>query len=387
MPSELRHFPAQQFANDINIEVLACPIPSGQDARARASDLPRALQFAARYFVNIRLARRWERRMELYQVRYFVALAKLLNFTRAAEHCNVTQPALTKAVQKLEVELGGELIYRERHLTQLTELGKIVLPMLQRILVAACDVRASAAGFQRKEVAPLKIGLPSCVSPVLLAEILPQLSASVPGLQVELIDTSMAQVTGMLLSGDLSAALVGDLNDELPDRIDQWSLFDERVVLLVPPTSQFADLDCVPVGALQEVTWLERIGCDTSRRFWKRYFPEENPRIAHRGHQEAHLHQMVAAGLGVLLAGEHVPTPASVLVRPIENSPVRRDIRLLAVAGRRYSPALEAFLRLARVHDWDGFSARSETEVVEPSPMQPRLKCVNGNGRATTSVQ
>ena len=40
--------------------------------------------------------------MELHQVRYFVALARSMNFTRAAEHCNVTQPALTKAIQKLE---------------------------------------------------------------------------------------------------------------------------------------------------------------------------------------------------------------------------------------------------------------------------------------------
>ena len=43
--------------------------------------------------------------MELHQIRYFVAVSRLLNFTRAAEQCNVTQPALTKAVQKLEFEL------------------------------------------------------------------------------------------------------------------------------------------------------------------------------------------------------------------------------------------------------------------------------------------
>ncbi|MEY9287064.1 DNA-binding transcriptional LysR family regulator [Bradyrhizobium ottawaense] len=64
--------------------------------------------------------------LQLYQVRYFLALAKTRNFTRAAEQCNVTQPALTKAIQKLEQELGGALIHRERHLTQLTDLGKMI---------------------------------------------------------------------------------------------------------------------------------------------------------------------------------------------------------------------------------------------------------------------
>src|SRR4029450_6087470 len=79
--------------------------------------------------------------MQIYQVRYFLALARTLNFTRAAEQCNVTQPALTKAIQKLEQELGGTLIHRERHLTQLTELGKMILPTLEKILAAAEAVR------------------------------------------------------------------------------------------------------------------------------------------------------------------------------------------------------------------------------------------------------
>src|SRR2546430_1259886 len=94
--------------------------------------------------------------MELHQVRYFLAVASTLNFTRAAEQCNVTQPALTKGVQKLEQELGGQLIYRERQLTQLTDFGKEVLPMLARTLASAEAVRRRAQEFQRKEDAPLR---------------------------------------------------------------------------------------------------------------------------------------------------------------------------------------------------------------------------------------
>ena len=63
--------------------------------------------------------------MELYQIRYFVALCDTLNFARAAERCNVSQPSLSRAVQKLEQELGALLIHRERRLTHLTELGEL----------------------------------------------------------------------------------------------------------------------------------------------------------------------------------------------------------------------------------------------------------------------
>ena len=118
--------------------------------------------------------------MELHQVRYFLALAESLNFTRAAEQCNVTQPALTKAVQKLEYELGGALIHRERQLTQLTDLGKLVLPMLERTLSAANAVRISAQEFRHKSIAPLRIGLAPCISAALLVAPLSEITRSYP---------------------------------------------------------------------------------------------------------------------------------------------------------------------------------------------------------------
>ena len=52
--------------------------------------------------------------MEMQQVRYFLAVARTLNFTRAAEECNVAQPTLTRAIQQLEEEFGGDLFRRER---------------------------------------------------------------------------------------------------------------------------------------------------------------------------------------------------------------------------------------------------------------------------------
>src|SRR3712207_8365018 len=66
--------------------------------------------------------------VEMHQVRYFVALCETLNFTRAAERCNVAQPSLTRAIKLLEDELGGPLFNRERNRTHLTELGRMMEP-------------------------------------------------------------------------------------------------------------------------------------------------------------------------------------------------------------------------------------------------------------------
>jgi DNA-binding transcriptional LysR family regulator len=121
--------------------------------------------------------------MELHQVRYFVALARSMNFTRAAEHCNVTQPALTKAIQKLEYELGGPLVFRERQLTQLTDLGKLMLPMLDRTLNAVEAARMNAREFKRKKVAMLRVGLTPSISASILMKSLSEVTREVSGLR------------------------------------------------------------------------------------------------------------------------------------------------------------------------------------------------------------
>ena len=62
--------------------------------------------------------------MELYQIRYFLAVAETLNFTRASERAFVSQPALTKAIQRLEETIGGRLFDRTKNSVQLSELGQ-----------------------------------------------------------------------------------------------------------------------------------------------------------------------------------------------------------------------------------------------------------------------
>ena len=98
--------------------------------------------------------------MELQQVRYFLALCETLNFTRAAEKCNVTQPSLTWAIQALEAEFGGPLLHRERSKTHLTELGNVVRPHLENLMVQAAVAKSRA-----KELACAGIAHRSGIAP------------------------------------------------------------------------------------------------------------------------------------------------------------------------------------------------------------------------------
>jgi DNA-binding transcriptional LysR family regulator len=308
--------------------------------------------------------------LELHQIRYFLALARSLNFTRAAEQCNVTQPALTKAVQKLEQELGGVLIHRERQLTQLTDLGKLVLPMLERAYAAAESVRTSAGEFQRKEIAPLKIALGSCVSASIIESPLAEIARFMPGLQVELVEAEPHNVVEMLLSGDVNAAIAGDEHGELQVRIDHWRLFTERFLVLMPHGSRHAELAAIPADVLETALWVEFSGREGASHLWRHLFPAGiEPRVGHRGRQLGRLQHLVSAGLGLMLWPEHAPHIPSLVTRPIAGDPLVRNIQLLAVAGRRHSPALEALVKIARVYDWrSGFPVQAATAPLAASP-------------------
>jgi LysR family transcriptional regulator, hydrogen peroxide-inducible genes activator len=88
--------------------------------------------------------------MQMQQVRYFLAVCKELNFTRAAERCDVAQPSLSRAIRQLEIELGGDLFVRAPRGVHLTKLGRAVKPFLERISANAERAsRAAKAGTRR----------------------------------------------------------------------------------------------------------------------------------------------------------------------------------------------------------------------------------------------
>jgi DNA-binding transcriptional LysR family regulator len=290
--------------------------------------------------------------MELHQVRYFLALATTLNFTRAAEASNVTQPALTKAIQKLEWEFGGDLVVRERRNTQLTELGRRVLPMLRQAMVSADAARAIARDLRRQTLAPLRLGLAPSVSAALVSEPLAALTRSLPGLLVDLVEAQGDAMDEALMRGDVHVGI--DAVVAAPEaRIDQWPLFEERYVAVARDDHPIGLAEVASLDLIRQSVWLERLGCDSAAVFRSACFgPGEAPSVAHRAAKEDHLQQLALAGLGVFLAPEHSRLPAGLVGRPLEGASVSRCVGLRVVSGRRHPPALAAFLRIARTWTW-----------------------------------
>src|SRR5437870_2405501 len=126
--------------------------------------------------------------MEMHQVRYFLAVADTLNFTRAAELCNVSQPALTRAIQQLEDELGGLLLRRERKLTHLTDFGNLIQPHLRRLSADAEAAKTTAKRFLSLQQAQIRLGIMCTVGPARFMSFLASFAAANPGCEIMMIE-------------------------------------------------------------------------------------------------------------------------------------------------------------------------------------------------------
>jgi len=298
--------------------------------------------------------------MEFNQVRYFLTLAETLNFTRAAEACNVTQPALTRAIQKLEDELGGLLFHRERSLTQLTELGQLMRPLLAQASAAAQSAREQALAFKRRETSPLRLGLDHSIAASVLTPVLSELASRIKGFELAMRQYSSVEICRLLLEGTIDAGLV--VASDIPERLNRWPLYREGLVVVCPPTHRFATSDQVALADLAQERLLRReiADCAISAALEAACAAGGlTLQIQHSGSHEDHLHEMVKASLGVAVAGDRQPVPPGLVARKLAGLPARR-VLLVAVAGRQHGPSVASFLKLMRARDWGDDEAEAK---------------------------
>lgn len=289
--------------------------------------------------------------MEMHQVRYFLAAARLLNFTRAAIECNVSQPSLTKAVQKLEEEFGAPLFRRERARTHLTEMGKAMLPHLQRSFDAAQAAKQMARGLGRAEIAPLTLGVARTVENAALQRVLAEIGTGLAGLELALTSGSSAELIELVMGGSLDLVII-ELPEEAPERLDRWPLFEEVYHVVVRPQHGYASKPPAGVEALEEEVWIDLAGdgCAGLARIAGQAGLQIE--VRHQAHSIAQLRHMVLAGLGCAwMPGGLVSAPLVVVPLPFAQGSAK--VVLASVAGRKRAIAADAFIRAARAQSWE----------------------------------
>ncbi len=292
--------------------------------------------------------------MEMQQIRYFLTLAQTLNFTRAAEACNVSQPALTRAVKQLEEELGGELIRREGRLSHLTDLGHKMLPLIRQCYESAQSAKALAQAVRTGESASVSIAVARAFDVDLLMGPLSRPHDGYPGLQLKLRRGDGRQISEMLKSGEIELAVGGPLA-ETWDRLDAWPMFTESFDLVVGAGHELAvrnelELD---VELVRGARFLVQMGADLSDDQISRLAEFGiTLRNAHQVDTDRDLAALLEANFGVAIAPASALRLKTLRHLSFAGLDLRRTVAIYTVAGRPRTPEATTLINLLRAADW-----------------------------------
>ena len=290
--------------------------------------------------------------MELHEIRYFLTLCETLNFTRAAEVCNVSQPALTRAIQKMEDELGGLVFSRERNNTHLTELGRMLKPHLEEVVARTQSAKETARRFLKLDGAHLSLGVLCSIGPVRFVSFLSRFKTDHPGITVTLTESTPDRLSEMLLKGELDVTLMAQ-PDGFEAPLQAQALYSERFIIACSPGHRFARSNAVSVCDLDGESYLNRINCEYRDRLGE-ICRGQGARLvsSYRSEREDWILTMVAAGMGICFLPEFAATVPGIVTRLVVDPSVEREVCLVTVAGRRWSPPVSAFVKAARAYRW-----------------------------------
>ena len=292
--------------------------------------------------------------MELHQIRYFLKAGETLNFTRAAEQCGVSVPSLSRAIRQLEDELGGQLFRRERHLTHLTYLGRLMLAHFSVMSGAAEAAKREARDYARLAGSQLKFGMFASIGADVLTGYLATLRESAPDLELHIWEANCEELEGALLGGEIDIAVTS--SPELDARIRMTPLFREAFYISFAPGHRFEAMNAVPMRELEGERYVKRLHCEFPSNLERLGVPKpyDAVNVRYVGEREDWIQSLVRAGLGCAVMPENLPLLPGLALRPLVDPQVFRQISLATVAGRPHSPAVAAAVAAARRYRWPG---------------------------------
>jgi LysR family hydrogen peroxide-inducible transcriptional activator len=287
--------------------------------------------------------------LTLRQLRYFDALARHGHFSRAAEECAVSQPALSMQIRELERDLGVELVAHRQGITVLTEAGIEVARRALPILSATQDLANSVRCNGQPLSTILRLGVIPTLAPYVLPCLLPELHRRHPGLCLDLLETQTKTLVSELAQGALDVILLALPLEKV--EFETIDLFKDRFLLAVPAEDPLPERSRVTTSDVnaRRLVLLEEGHClrDQALSY-----------CGDRGYVQARLGatslatvlQMVASGYGVTLLPEvavniEVRDERVKLLRFAEPQPQRN----IGLAWRSTSPRKAEFLELGQI--------------------------------------
>jgi LysR family transcriptional regulator, hydrogen peroxide-inducible genes activator len=290
--------------------------------------------------------------MELYQLRYFSAVADLGNFTRAAESCNVSQPSLSQQILNLEKELGHKLFHRLGRRAVLTEAGASLRERTRRILFEVDDATKEIRDNPKIE-RTITIGAITTVAPYLLPPLLALCRERFPQIQVNIREDFSGDLIDGVLEGELDLAIVSlPVKDH---RLSIEPLFSETLLLVLGKTNPLASKKTVVAQDLADETFA-LLGTSSSHVEQIQQFAGDRafePKVGYRCAQIATVKALVALGFCISILPQvtvGAEDRRALICRSLADRSPTREIGVIRHMQRYQSRGVEQFLALLREH-------------------------------------
>lgn len=237
--------------------------------------------------------------MEIHQLRYFLAVARTANFSRAAEQCRVAQPSLSQQIKKLEDELGERLFERTKRAVSLTPAGERLRAHAERVLDELEQAKASVCeggGVVRGRVV---LGVLPTVAPFYLPERLRDFAAEYPEVEVVIHEDTTAQLVKAVLAKEIDLALVS-----LPVEqrgLASVALFEEPLLVALPTGHALAKKWKLTLADLENESFIlmKEGHCLAGQALAFCRMEGFAPKVSFRSAQIETMRAFVAAGWGV----------------------------------------------------------------------------------------
>jgi DNA-binding transcriptional LysR family regulator len=282
------------------------------------------------------------------ELQAFVTLAELRHFGRAADQLHVSQPALSKQIQRLEEAVGGALVMRGYRDVQLTPAGSVLLPRAERLLRESAAALTSARRALRGQVGVLRIGFGLATIP-LLPKLLLRFRSASPDVELQMRDMATPAQIAALVGGDLDVGFV-----RLPvsdPRLRTRPILRERLVALLGPHSRWQARDGLRSAAHQPFITIARA---TSASFFDHVIAVcraagFTPNIVQEANELYTMMMLVQGGMGIALAPSSVTIrrPPGVRVRALTDPDAAWDIGIAWSDAHDEAPLVRAFVQTA----------------------------------------
>jgi DNA-binding transcriptional LysR family regulator len=291
--------------------------------------------------------------MELRHLRYFVAVAEELSFTKGAHRLHVAQPALSRQIRDLEEEIGVHLLNRTNKHVQLTPEGRSFMADAKRVLVGTTEIVESVRRLNQRSACALNIGYVANLFYDVLSDTLPLFRHLFPTVSINLFDMTCGDQLDALAEGKIDLGFVG-LSEPIQERGFQFqSVCSYKTVVALARANQLAKKAIVNLKDLEPMFFISL--SETSYPFYHRWLTRTcrragfSPKILQRAKIEQTILQAIEANLGVALLPEQVKklaVPPDVVFRPL--TPAVTTESSMAWKAENSSPALNDYVRLVR---------------------------------------